>query len=184
MLLRLGQGRGLGQFAELTVDARAHETLLLHVLQELGVLALAAPHHRREQHDLRALGQGGDGVDDLIHGLALNLPPALGAVGHADARVHQAQVIVDLGDGAHGGARVAAGGLLVDGDGRGQALDHVHLRLVHLAQELPGVAGQGFHISALALGIDGVEGQGRLSRAGQAGHDDQLVAGKVDVDAL
>ena len=184
VLLRLGQGWGLSQLAQLAVDARAHKALLLHVLQKLRVLALAAPHHRGEQHDLRALGQGGDGVDDLIHGLALNLPPALGAVGHADARVHQAQVIVDLGDGAHGGARVAAGGLLVDGDGRGQALNHVHLRLVHLAQKLPGIAGQGFHISALALGVDGVEGKGRLSRAGKAGHDDQLVAGKVDVDAL
>ncbi len=63
-------------------------------------------------------GQGHDGVDDLLHRLLGDLPAALGAVGMADAGEEQPQVVVDLGDGAHGRARVAAGALLVDGDGR------------------------------------------------------------------
>ena len=57
-------------------------------------------------------------VDDLLQGLALDRLAAVGAVRMADARVKQAQVVVDLGDRADRGARVARGGLLVDGDGR------------------------------------------------------------------
>ncbi|PFW73337.1 hypothetical protein COL23_19920, partial [Priestia aryabhattai] len=39
-------------------------------------------------------------------------------------------------------------------------------------------------IAALALGIDGVEGERRFPGAGKAGHDDQLVAWQVKIDAL
>ena len=42
----------------------------------------------------------------------------------------------------------------------GQALDEVDVRLVHLAQELPGVGREGLDVAALALGVNGVEGQG------------------------
>ena len=67
-----------------------------------------------------------------------------------------------------------AGGLLVDGNGRRQAGDLVHIRLVHPAKEHPGVAGQALDIAALAVGVDGVEGKARLARAGQTGHNDEF----------
>ena len=70
-----------------------------------------------------------------------------------DAGVQQPQVVVDLGDGAHRGARIAAGRLLVDRHRRRQALDEVDVRLVHLPQELPGIGGQRLHISSLSLRI-------------------------------
>ena len=41
-----------------------------------------------------------------------------------------------------------------------QALDEVDVGLVHLAEELPGVGGERFDVAALALGEDGVEGEG------------------------
>ena len=107
--------------------------------------------------------------------------PQTGQCGRPDARPEQAHVVVDFGDGAHRGARVLAGGLLVDGDRRGQALDEVDVGLVHLAQELAGVGGQRFHVAALALGEDGVEGQGGLAGAGQPGENDHGVAGQVQV---
>ena len=96
-------------------------------------------------------------------------------------RPQEAQIIVDLRHRADGGAGIAAGGLLVDGDGGGQAVNRVHIRLFHLAQELPRVAGQALHIATLTLGINGVEGQGGLARAGQTGHHDQLVSRNGDV---
>ena len=43
----------------------------------------------------------------------------------------QAEIVIDLGDGAHGGAGILAGGLLVDGDGGGEAVDVV-LSLIHI----------------------------------------------------
>jgi hypothetical protein len=99
-----------------------------------------------------------------------------------DPGVEQAQVVVDLGDGPHGRTRVARGRLLVDGDGRGQALDEVDVGFVHLPEELAGVGREGLHVAALALGVDGVEGQRRLARSGEAGEDDQPVPGQVDGD--
>jgi hypothetical protein len=78
----------------------------------------------------------------------------------ANARPEQAHIVVNLGDGSHGGAGILARGLLVDGDGRGEPLDEVDVRLVHLAQELAGVSGKRLDVSALALSKNGVEGEG------------------------
>ncbi len=61
------------------------------------------------------------------------------------------------------------GGFLFDGNGRGQALDVIDVRLLHYRQELARVGRQRFDIAALALGIDRVEGQRRLAGPGQAG---------------
>ena len=105
-------------------------------------------------------------------------------MGDADAGVQEAQVVVDLGDRADGRPRVPGGRLLVDRDGRGQALDEVDVRLVHLAEELPGVRRQRLHVPSLPLGVDRVEGQGGLARPGQAGEHDQRVPREVQRDVL
>ena len=172
----------VGQLERHAVDPDPGEALLGQVVEQGAVLALAAPHHRG--HDLEAgpLGQLEHPVDDLLGGLARHGPPADGAVGMADAGVQQAQVVVDLGDRPDGRARVAGGRLLVDGDGRRQALDEVDVGLVHLAQELAGVGRERLDVAALALGVDGVEGQGGLARARQPGEDDQPVPRQVERD--
>ena len=172
----------LGQLQRHAVDPDPGEALLGQVVEQGAVLALAAPDHRGHDLESGALGQLEDPVDDLLGGLARHGPPADRAVGMADAGIQEAQVVVDLGDGPDGRARVAGGRLLVDGDGRGQALDEVDVGLVHLAQELAGVGREGLDVAALALGVDGVEGQGGLPRARQAGEDDQLVPGQVERD--
>ncbi len=106
------------------------------------------------------------------------------AVLHPDAGVEQAEVVVDLGDRADRRARVAGGRLLVDRDRRRQALDEVDVGLVHLPQELAGVGAQRLDVAPLPLGVDRVEGQRRLAGTGQAGEDDQPVAGQLDGDVL
>ena len=55
---------------------------------------------------------------------------------------------------------------------------------IHLTQEHPGIAGQALHIPALALGIDGVEGQGGFPGPGQPRQHHQLVPGDGDVDVF
>ena len=60
----------------------------------------------------------------------------------------------------------------------------VHIGLVHLAQELAGVGGKRFHVAALALGVDGVEGQSGFARAGDAGDDDEFVSGQLYGDVF
>ena len=109
-------------------------------------------------------------------------PAALGAMSLADAGVEHAQVVVDLGDRADGRARIAAGRLLLDADGRRQAGEVIDVGLVHLAEELPGVARQRLDVAPLPLGVERVEGQRALAGAADAGEDDQPVAGQIEVD--
>ena len=138
----------------------------------------------RQHVDAGALGQRQHAVDHLRHGLALDRQAGGGRVGHADARPQQPHVVVDLGDGADRRARVLRGGLLLDRDGGRQAVDLVDVRLLHHLQELPGVGRQRLDVAALALGVDGVEGERGFARAGQAGEHHQLVARDLDVDVL
>ena len=76
------------------------------------------------------------------------------------------------------------GALLVDRDGRRQAVDLVDVGLLHLAQELARVGGQALDVAALALGVDRVEGEAGLAAAGEPGDDDEPVARQLDGDVL
>ena len=184
VLLLLLQLRRVGQRVHDAVDAHPREALGLQVGEQVDVFALALADDRREHLEPGALGHLEDAVDDLLRGLLGDRLAADRAVRATDAGPEQAQVVVDLGDGADGGPRVLRRRLLVDGDRRREALDEVDVGLVHLAQELPGVGGQRLDVAALALGEDRVEGQARLARAGQPGEHDHRVAGQVEVDVL
>ena len=135
-------------------------------------------------HQPRPLMGGGDFTGQPGGVVSLQGLPAMGAVGPADAGVEQAQVVVDFRGGGHRGAGRAAGVLLVDGDGGGQAVDAVHAGLVHPPQETAGIGGKRFHVARLALGEDGVEGQRGLAGTGHAGDHGQAVGGNGHVDML
>ena len=96
----------------------------------------------RQDQQAAAFGHVHDAVDDLRGRLLGDRLAAVGAVGLADAGVEQAQVVVDLGHGADGRARVAARPLLVDRDGRAEPFDLVDVGFLHQAQELAGVGGE------------------------------------------
>jgi hypothetical protein len=49
---------------------------------------------------------------------------------------------------------------------------------------LPGVGGQRFDVAPLTFGVDGVEGERRLARAGETGEDHELVPGNLEVYGL
>lgn len=183
LLLQL-QGRGIREIAHLPVDAGTDITLGRQVFQQLDVLPFAIAHHGGQQHQLGAFRLG----QHLVHHLADGLGGERDAVGRA-ARLanpgkQQTQIVINFGDGADRGARVVGSGLLFDGDGRGEPLNVVHVRLLHQGEELAGVGGERLHIAALPLGIEGIECQGRFARAGEAGDHDQLVAGQGQVDVL
>ncbi len=178
------EGDVLVEGAQLAVDAGPHEALLAQRRQLLLELALAAADDRRQHVDALVGRVEHHQVEDALERLRGDRLAAVRAVRHADGGEQQAQVVVDLGDGADRRARVAGGGLLLDGDGRRQAVDQVDVRLLHLLEELPGVGRERLDVAALALGVDGVEGERRLARAGQAGDHDQPIARQVDVDVL
>jgi hypothetical protein len=143
VLVFLVERRRVLDRVELAVDADAGEAGLLPLGELLAILALAAAHDRGEQIMARAFGQRHHAVDHLADLLRLDRQAGGGRIGHADARPQQAHVIVDLGDGGDGRARVAAGGLLLDRDGRRQAVDMLDVGLLHHLEELARVGDSG-----------------------------------------
>ena len=150
---------------QLAVNARAQEAVLAELLQLLLELALAAAHDGREHHHALAFGQREDAVDDLLDrlardGRAADVDSAAGRGGEEEA-----EVVVDFRHRADGRARAARDGLLLDGDGGREAVNRVDVGAFELVEELPGVGREGFDVAALALGVDGVEGERRFARA-------------------
>ena len=184
MLEALVEGRGGVEALGGAVDAHPVEAASAQLAEELGVLTLAAPHHRGENLEASALGQGADLVHDLLRGLGGDDGVTDRAVLDAGPRVEQTQVVVDLCHGAHRGPGVARGGLLVDGHRRGETLDEVDIGLVDLAQEHAGVGGQRLDVAALTFRKDGVEGEGGLTGAGEAGEDDHRITRNGEVYVL
>ena len=141
--------------------------------------------HGEGQHPARVvLAQSHELVKDGVavvmhHGLRGLLVKQMGGTGK-----QQLEVVVQLGHGAHGGARAAHRVGLVDGNGRGHAFHLVHRRSVHAVQELTGVGAEGFHITPLAFGVQGVEHQTGFARAAGPGEHRQLVGADVDVDVF
>ena len=168
----------------LAVHLHAREALAPQLLEEILVLALTVSHDRRVDRELRAFREPQHLVDDGLDALPGDRPPADRAVRPPDARVQQAQVVVDLGDSAHGRARVPRGRLLVDRDRRREPVDRVDVRFLHHLQELARVRRERLDVAALPLGIDRVEGERGLPRAREARHADQRVSGQADGDVL
>jgi hypothetical protein len=105
-------------------------------------------------------------------------------MGNPNPSPEESEVVIDLSDGPHCRAGVSANGLLFDGDGWREALYGIYVGLLHEAQELPSIGGEGFHVPTLAFGIDGVESQGGFARTGEAGDDHQLLTGEFQIDVL
>ena len=139
MLFVLFAGDVLRQVVENAVHPHTGKAALPGIFKYLFVLALLAPDHGRQDDKPGALSQRLHPVHDLIDGLAADLLSAPGAVGRAHPRPEETEVVVDFRHGAYGGAGIFGGGFLIDGNGRGKAVDGIHVRLVHLAQKLPGI---------------------------------------------
>lgn len=183
LLVQLQRG-GIREIAHLPVDTGTDVALGGQVLQQLGVLPLAVAYHGGKQHQLGPFRLG----QHLVHHLADSLGGERNGVGRtarlANPGEQQTQVVVNFGDGTDGRARVVGGGLLLDGDGRRQPLDVVHVRLLHQGEKLASVGRKRLHVAALSLRIEGIERQGGFARTGEAGDHDQLVTGQDQVDVL
>ena len=168
----------------LAVDLDAREAVGAELLEHVAELALAVAHDRRVDRELRPFRQRQDLLDDLVEALPRDRPAADGTVRPADARVEEAQVVVDLGDRADRRARVARGRLLVDRDRRREPVDRVDVGLLHHLQELARVRGEALDVAALALGVDRVERERGLAGPREPGDADEGVPRQPDVDVL
>ena len=73
---------------------------------------------------------------------------------------------------------------MLDGNRRRQPVDLVDVRLLHHLQELARIGRQRFDIAALALGVNGIEGERRFSRARQPSEHHQPVARNFQIDVF
>ena len=181
--LRIERGR-LVQFVQHAVDPGPHEPLRPQALDDPRVLALALADDRGEQHEALTVRARHDRIHHLGDGLGFEHHPVLRAARLPDTGEEQPQVVVDLGDGADGGARVVRGRFLLDRDRGRQPLDMLDVRLLHHREELARVGRKRFDVAPLPLGVDGVERERRLARSREPGDHHQPVAGDVDVDAF
>ncbi len=150
--------------------------------EQVLVLPLLAPDHGGENEVRRAGGQLHDPRDNLLAGLRRDGPVTVRAMPLTDPREEHAEIVIDLGDRADGRARVAPGGFLLDRDGGAQAIDPLDLRLGHLAEELPGIAGETLDVTSLPFGIKGIEGERAFARSRDPGKADERTARQVERD--
>ena len=176
--------RDLGEVVGLAVHAHADEPLLPGGLEHVAELTLATAHQRGEHLELRPLRPGEYQVGNLRGALARDRRAVLGTVRRAEPRPQKTQVVVHLGDRPDGGARVVAGALLLDRDGRRESLDRVHIGLLHQPEELACVGGERFDVAPLPLGVDRVERERRLPRARQPRDDGQARPRDLDCDVF
>ena len=180
-LLELGQ---LVEFVGLAVDAKTHVALRLHVGKHIQELALSS----------RAPSAPGSSAGCPRARPAPRPPSGSRSATAAAGRARGSRACPrgrTAGAGSRGSRspcpRWSAGcgwWPFARSRWRRQALDHVHVGLVHQLQELPRVGGQALHIAALAFGVQRVEGQAGLARTRQTRDHHQLVARDVQVDVL
>ena len=182
VLLVLVKRNGFLKIVKTAVNADPYVAAPLCVGQHLFVGALLLPDNGGKHHEARADGQLHNFVNDAVKGLLGNFLAADGTVRSTDARVQQAQVIVNLRHGAYRGARVFGGGFLLNGNGGGKPLNAIHVGLVQLPQKLTRIGGQRLHEAAVPLGVDGFKGEGGFARPRKPREDHQLVARNLHVD--
>ena len=106
------------ELIELPIDLDALKALLAQLHEFLAVFAFAVAHDGGKQIGARPLVQCHDAVDHILHLLRLDGQARGRAEGRAGACEKQAHIVIDLGHGTDGRARVFRCRLLLDGNRR------------------------------------------------------------------
>ena len=174
---RLVNARGVA------VEPDAEVALRLEEVEKVGGFRASGRGHAEghEQRFARVLRV--DLVHDRLRRLGPDFALALRAERRRDAREEQLHVVVDLRHRPHRRARALHRIRLLDGDGRRDAADRIHLRLVHTVEKLPRVRRERLHIPPLPLRVDRVKGEARFPAAARPRDDVQLAQRQIEVDA-
>ena len=148
-----------GKVVHIAVDTNTDVAAFTRAFKHLFVHTLLRRNDGRKHHKAGALGQFTHSRNDLVDRLLLYFLAAYRTVRNTDTGIEQAEIIVNLGRGAHRRARIARGGLLVDGNRRGQALDQIDVGLVELSEKHSRIGRKRFDEASVSLGIKGIEGK-------------------------
>src|SRR3982750_3036746 len=127
VILALVERNVVFQIQQLPIYASARESVLDEFFYLLLKLAFSPANNRGEHHDAVFRSQGHHPLHDLLGGLAGDGASATGTMRKPNRCEEKTKVVVNFGDGANGRARAAAGGLLLDGNGRAEAVDGVNV---------------------------------------------------------
>ena len=149
----------LRQVDQVSVHPRPDKAFLKGLVEQVPKFSLPTANERRQDLDPRSIRPCNDTGGDLRGGLATHRPSTIRTVGRADPGPEKSEVVVDLGNGPDGAARVACGRTLLDRDRRRQAVDLIDVRFLHHAEELAGVRRKRLYVAPLPLRVDRVECQ-------------------------
>jgi hypothetical protein len=155
----LTQFRRLFEIDKLPIHSNAKKPGFDNFLKEFTMVAVLLPNHRSKQHQPGVHRQLQERFDNLRRRRLLNRSAAVEAMNKSAPGIEQAEKIVNFGERADGASGIDGATTLVDGDGRLQAGDAIHVRSVELPQELPGVQGKRLDVLPLSFGENGIEGK-------------------------
>ncbi len=176
--------RGFIEAMHLAVDPDAQVALLAEEFEKAERIGAGRRGHGEGDEERFARVRSEDIGDDRSGGFRANHALAGWTGGLDDPRQKELQVVIDLrhrADGRAGGFDVIR---LLDGDGRRDAADRVHLGLVHAVHELPGVGRKSLDVTALALGVNRIEGEAGFPGTARAGDDDQFAERQIEIEAF
>ena len=147
------------EFAKLTVYADLSVPALTHLLEQLLVMALAAPYQRSEQVAFAACIVFHDQRNDLLVCVPDHRLACLRRVRCRRTSIEKSQEVIDFRDRTHCRTRVVTGGLLLYRNDRTESCNGLYLRLFQYAHEVLGIRGERVHVAPLTLGVYGIECQ-------------------------
>ena len=171
----------LGQVIHVSVDPYPHKAALSRAVQLLDMLSLPSSDYGSHYLNSGFFGKGKYLLNHLIHRLLFYLSSANRTMRNTDTGKKQSHIVMYLGDRSNGRAGIFRGGFLIYGDGGRKTVDAVHIRFFHLSQKHSGIGRKRLDISALTLGIEGIEGKGGFSRARNPSENNQLVPGNCHI---
>ena len=172
------------QVNQFIVDAQPTVALGTDLAKEIGVIFTIDFEDRGVDLDERADGEGKDMFGNLDRCARRHFGVTVGAVSRAGGGEENAEVVIDVGHGADGGAGVAADRLLFNRNYRREAIDCIDLGLLQLGHKFARKGRERLQKAALPLGVDRLKGERRFARSTQPRHDNQFVTGDLDIDVL
>ena len=79
-----------------------------------------------------------------------DFPSAFWTVRNSHSCIEKTKIVVNLRNRPYCGTRISVCRFLVNGNGRRKTFYTLHVRLLHLSQELPCIRGKRFHIASLS----------------------------------
>ena len=116
----------------------------------------------------------GDAIGHGTHAAGLRVEITYGATRDADLRKEQPQQVDDLARGTDGGTSVLNALALLDRDGGRQVRNQVDFGPRKPLEKLPSISRQRGDVTALPLGVEGIERERALPRTRDPGNHGQL----------